>query len=86
MGTRKMVKSQITTSPATLSMSESMPKPTSAIDDAASPAPIAIANSTKCHAMPPDASIRARRCRLNVSAGVSRAWSDPNAIACWLIA
>src|SRR5262245_26104784 len=49
------------TKPASDSISESKPKPMSAIEPAAIPAPSAIANSTACQAFPPQASRRARR-------------------------
>jgi len=55
------VKSQSTTNPASASISESAPKPIKAIELAAIPAPMAIANSTKWYAIPPQASSRARR-------------------------
>src|SRR4249919_3278153 len=48
------------TEPANASISESIPKPTSAIDPAARPATSAIANSTRCQAFPPQARRRAR--------------------------
>src|SRR6478735_5855437 len=48
------------TPPAASSISESMPNAISATEDAAMPAPTAIANSTKCHALPIHANLRAR--------------------------
>jgi hypothetical protein len=42
----------------------STPNPTSAIDDAATPAPTAMANSTKCQPIPAHASSFARRTHL----------------------
>ena len=60
--------SQITTKPAIASIRLSAPNPISAIEPAAIPAPSAIANSTKCQAMPPQASKRARRSSLSLSA------------------
>ena len=47
--------------PASASIRLSAPKPISAIEPAAIPAPRAIANSTTCQAIPPQASRRARR-------------------------
>jgi hypothetical protein len=41
----------------------SKPKPISAMDEATMPAATAMANSTKCHALPPQASSRARLTR-----------------------
>ena len=54
-----------------------MPKPTSAIEPAATPAPTAIANSTKCQAFPPQASSFARRTRRARSHGIER-WERRN--------
>jgi hypothetical protein len=55
------VKSQTTTKPTALSIRLSIPKPISAIEEAAIPATSAIANSMKCQAIPPQARRRARR-------------------------
>jgi len=49
--------------PATLSIRLSVPKPISAMDDAAMPAPTAMANSMKCQPIPPQARSQARRTR-----------------------
>ena len=48
------------TVPAPASIRLSSPKPTKAIEPAAMPAAIAIANSITCQALPPQASARAR--------------------------
>ena len=53
--------SQMITNPARPSIRLSAPKPISAIEPAAIPAPIAIANSNRCQAFPPHASSLARR-------------------------
>src|SRR5947207_2940803 len=66
---RALAKRQSTMDPANASMRESAPKPMSAIDPAASPAPTAIAASTPCQPTPSQASALARRTR----------WS------CWLV-
>src|SRR5919197_4796640 len=52
---------QRTTKPPAASTSESAPKPTSAIEPATAPAPIAIAASMPCQPTPSHASARARR-------------------------
>jgi hypothetical protein len=57
------VNSQSTTAPASASITLSTPKPMSAIELAAIPAATAIPNSTRCHAIPPQASRRARHSR-----------------------
>src|SRR5436190_2890781 len=58
---RPPLKSQTITPPESTSIAESKPKPTSATDPAAMPAPRAIANSSTCHAFPIQASSFARR-------------------------
>src|SRR5712691_3691248 len=58
--------------PESDSISESKPKPTSAIEPAAIPAPTAIRNSTRCQAFPPHASSFARRTSRARSSGASR--------------
>ena len=60
-------------------MKLSAPKPISAIEPAAIPAPTAIANSTTCQAIPPQASIRARRSSLFRSADgrIEPSWTSP---------
>ena len=69
------VNSQTTTNPASASIRLSAPKPISAIEPAAIPAPSAIPNSTKCQAIPPQASRRARSLELGALAGEERsAW------------
>jgi hypothetical protein len=77
------VNSQTTTKTANASIALSAPKPMSAIEPAAIPAPIAIPNSTKCQAIPPQASRRARRCSLARSVGT---WtSKPRAGVSWIV-
>ncbi len=58
---RRPVKSHTTTDRASASIRLSMPKPTSATDEAETPAATAIANSATCHRPPPHARRRARR-------------------------
>jgi hypothetical protein len=73
---RAAAKRQRTMTPAADSISESAPKPTRAIEDAARPARIAIAASTTCHPRPSQASARARRTRAERSsaAGGAAVW------------
>ena len=66
-----MPKRQTMMKPASDSIRESKPKPISAIDEAAIPAPTAMANSTKCHPLPPHASTRARLTRSARSSAVA---------------
>ena len=68
--------SQTVTVPASISTKESAPKPIRAIDPAAIPAPIAIANSMTCRAFPLQASSRARRSSLIRSSDEAAALSD----------
>jgi hypothetical protein len=71
-------------SPAADSIRESAPKPTSAIDDAASPAMIAIAASATCQPTPSQASARARRTRAarsSLTGGVAVCRGSSTAIA-----
>src|SRR5436190_11139456 len=76
---RSPVYSQTTTRPARASMRLSAPKPISAIELAARPAPIAIANSTTCQAMPPQASMRARYSSLfrSTDGRIAPSWTRP---------
>jgi hypothetical protein len=58
---------QSKTAPASISIRESAPKPTSAIEPATTPAPMATAASIPCHARPRRASSFARRTRCSRS-------------------
>src|SRR5205085_6370719 len=57
---RRRPKRQMITELASTSIRESTPKPISAVEEAAAPAPTATANSIRCQALPAQASNRAR--------------------------
>src|SRR5207302_2391779 len=75
----RRLKRQMITELASTSIRESIPKPISAVEEAAAPAPTATPNSTRCQALPAQASKRARaasRSRSTVGRRASGAGSD----------